>query len=331
MLDQGDLGIGGKHASDPAVLGAFAYSCERVSIGRAYIRARLLHPWNGHRKRGPKAKLPHSFRNFGSVTIPTYLSGYRSMEVLSQDPKIDHDVIAYHFGWGVTALVMLALASLAALYSLWRCRRAERLSENAVHLVLGLAVVTVGLMVVADEFGWRIAHHELLLEPATQKTPQLWSHVHIILNHFPTVGFVFAFGVFVAALALNNAVMKQGGLLLFVMCAILIVPTFVTGNASMLALTEPEVAGISKAVINAHRDLALLTLVGLAFTGVTAWIELWRYRNLGRFSKGTLYLVLVFAIISVGIMAETGHRGGQINHPEIRVATEVLPTEPNAG
>ena len=253
------------------------------------------------------------------------------MEVLSQDPKIDHDVIAYHFGWGVTALVMLALASLAALYSLWRCRRAERLSENAVHLVLGLAVVTVGLMVVADEFGWRIAHHELLLEPATQKTPQLWSHVHIILNHFPTVGFVFAFGVFVAALALNNAVMKQGGLLLFVMCAILIVPTFVTGNASMLALTEPEVAGISKAVINAHRDLALLTLVGLAFTGVTAWIELWRYRNLGRFSKGTLYLVLVFAIISVGIMAETGHRGGQINHPEIRVATEVLPTEPNAG
>ena len=30
--------------------------------------------------------------------------------------------------------------------------------------------------------------------------------------------------------------------------------------------------------------------------------------------------MLTFAIITFGIMAETGHRGGQINHPEIRVA-----------
>ena len=44
-----------------------------------------------------------------------------------------------------------------------------------------------------------------------------------------------------------------------------------------------------------------------------------------------LYLVLVFAIITLGVMAETGHRGGQINHPEIRVATDVFPTDPKAG
>jgi hypothetical protein len=30
-------------------------------------------------------------------------------------------------------------------------------------------------------------------------------------------------------------------------------------------------------------------------------------------------------------MAETGHRGGQINHPEIRLATDMLPTDPKAG
>jgi hypothetical protein len=39
----------------------------------------------------------------------------------------------------------------------------------------------------------------------------------------------------------------------------------------------------------------------------------------------------VFAVVTLAIMAETGHRGGQINHPEIRVATEVLPTDPAAG
>jgi hypothetical protein len=91
------------------------------------------------------------------------------------------------------------------------------------------------------------------------------------------------------------------------------------------------VPGISKALINEHRDMALLTLFGVAFTGVTAWVELFRFRYLGRFSNVSLYLVLVFAIIALGIMAETGHRGGQINHPEIRLATDILPTDPKAG
>ena len=203
------------------------------------------------------------------------------------------------------------------------------LSDNAAHLVLGLGVVTLALMFVVDELGWEINHTEIFLP--TAKTPQLWSHVHIILNHFPTVGFVFALGIYALALLLNNTVMKRTGLALFVICAVLGVPTFVTGNASMWALTDPPVRGISKAVINAHRDWALYTLLGLGFTGVTAWIELWRYRQVGRFSNPFLALVLVFGVITLGIMAETGHRGGQINHPEIRVATDVQPTDPNAG
>jgi hypothetical protein len=84
-------------------------------------------------------------------------------------------------------------------------------------------------------------------------------------------------------------------------------------------------------VINAHRDMALWTLFGLAFTGAAAWIELWRYRHFGSFSKRSLGLILLFAVVTLGIMTETGHRGGQINHPEIRMATDVLPTDPSAG
>jgi len=83
-------------------------------------------------------------------------------------------------------------------------------------------------------------------------------------------------------------------------------------------------------VITAHRDMALWTLVGLAFTGAAAWIELWRSRSTGNFSKLSLNLVLVFAVITLGVMTETGHRGGLINHPEIRLASDVLPTDANA-
>jgi uncharacterized membrane protein len=223
------------------------------------------------------------------------------------------------------------LTGLVAWIGLLRSWRAERLSNNMLHLVLGLALVTLSLMVVAGQLGWSISHHELRIDPATQKTSQLWSHAHIILNHFPTVGSVIALGYFVLALLLNNLVMKRTALVLFVICAILVVPTYVTGNASMWAMSEAHVPGISKAVINAHRDMALWALFGMAFTGVTAWIELWRFRYTGRLSNGTLYLVLAFAVISLGIMAEAGHRGGQINHPEIVLPTDVLPTDPKAG
>jgi uncharacterized membrane protein len=264
----------------------------------------------------------------GLVGIPTYLSGVDSMAELAGNPKFTDDTVANHLGWGIAALGALGLTSLAAWIVLLRFGR-KPLSDNAVHLVLGLSLVTLGLMVVVGELGWEINHTEIFLP--TAKTPQLWSHVHIILNHFPTVGFVFAIGLYALALLMNNTVMKRTSLVLFVICAVLGVPTFVTGNASMWALTDPPVRGIAKAVINAHRDWALYTLLGLAFTGVTSWIELWRYRQVGRFSNPFLALVMVFGLITLGIMAETGHRGGQINHPEIRAATDVLPTDPNAG
>jgi uncharacterized membrane protein len=276
------------------------------------------------------------FGILGILAIPTYISGDHSMDALSQNPKISQNLMSSHFGWSVAALVVLVMASVVAWIELFRSWRVGRLSNNAAHLVLGLAIVTLAFMVFGGESGWQISHNELRLDAAAQRadmaTPQWWSHIHMILNHFPTVGFVFALGFFILALILNNDVLKRSSLVLFVICALLIVPTYVTGAASMWALTAPvTLPGISKAVINAHRDMALWTLFGLAFTGGAAWIELWRYRHLGRFSNRSLYIVLAFAIITLGIMAETGHRGGQINHPEIRVATDILPTDPKAG
>jgi uncharacterized membrane protein len=263
------------------------------------------------------------------LAVPTYVSGTGSWETLSQNPKFPEDLMDYHYGWGVTALAVLLVTGIAAFVELVRFSRFGKFSNDALHLVLGLAIVSLGLMAVVGEMGWEINHHELQL--ATQKTPQAWSHVHTILNHFPTVGFVFALGFYIAGLVTNNVAMTRTSLVLFVICAILIVPTYVTGNASMWALTDPPVQGISKAAINAHRDAALLTLVAIAFTGVTAWIELFRYRYLGRFSRTALYVVLGFAVVTLLVMAETGHRGGQINHPEIRLATDVLPSDPKAG
>jgi uncharacterized membrane protein len=271
------------------------------------------------------------FAGLGLLAIPTYLSGDFTMAALSNDARISADLMASHFLWGMVGLAAVAITGGAAIVALWRSRGLGRLSPPALHLIVALALLTLALMVVAGELGWQVNHHELRLNATAQQTPQAWPHAHMILNHLPTVGFVFALGFYITGLVSSDVVTQRASLVVFVLCALLGVPTYVTGAASMWALTDPGVVGISKPVIDAHRDMALVTVFGLAFTGVTAWIELWRFRHLGRFSRPVLYLILGFAIITFAVMAETGHRGGQINHPEILIATDASTADPKAG
>ena len=51
-------------------------------------------------------------------------------------------------------------------WTLLRCRSAEHLSDKALQVVLGLAIVTLALMIVVGELGWEISHHELRVDRA---------------------------------------------------------------------------------------------------------------------------------------------------------------------
>jgi uncharacterized membrane protein len=267
------------------------------------------------------------------LSIPIYLSGNGAMAALAKAPRLTKEMMNTHYGWGMAALLVLVMTGMVALVELWRSYRARRASGDPFHLVSGLAIIALGLTAVVSELGLEIGHRELqstTVIPDVSTSP-IWPHVHLFLNHVPTAGFVFALVFYVLALVTNNDPMKRGSLILFVICSIAGVPTYVTGTAAMWALTQPPIPEISKALINAHRDMALWTLLGLGFTGGAAWIELWRSRHYGRFSTLSLALVLLFAVGTLAIMTETGHRGGQINHPEIRLAGEVLPTDADTG
>ena len=267
------------------------------------------------------------------LSIPIYLSGDGATAQLSGNARYAKGTIATHYLWGAGALLVLAATGLSALVDLWRTRGAGRAFSHKGYVTLGLAILALALTAAAAELGFPIDHRELASTVVIPdvSTPPIWPQVHIILNHLPTAGFVFALFFFLVGVLTNNDLMKQGSLILFVICAIAGVPTYVTGTASMWALTQPPLPDISKAAINAHRDMALWTLVGLALTGTASWFELWRYRACGRFSRLPLALVLLLALATLAVMTETGHRGGLINHPEIRTATDVLPTDPNVG
>ena len=186
------------------------------------------------------------FGILGLLAIPTYYSGDGSQEALAADPRgqSGHGSPRTTAG-ALPSLGMLAATGLAAFIDLRTVSRQAPLRQRGAsgarpcpHHARPDGVV--------GELGWEINHHELFIDPAEAEDPELWSHVHIILNHFPTVGFVFALGFYITALVLNNEVMKRGGLALFVICAIVIVPTFVTGNASMRAVTDRRSRGFQR-------------------------------------------------------------------------------------
>jgi uncharacterized membrane protein len=268
------------------------------------------------------------FAGLALLGVPTMFSGIWSEGAMTR-PGIPEDAGAAHLLWAYFALAFLWVTGALALWVLWRTMKSGTgPSKNMQHLVLGFSLFTLLNMMIVGDMGWKISHQELKIPFVYGNTSQVWSHIHIILNHFPTVGFVMGLFFFIWGLVIKNAVMERSALVVFVACAVLGASTYVTGASAMWALTSPPIPAplgpISQARINAHRDFALLTLFGLAFTGVTAWMELFRYRYQKRFSQFTLYVILVLAVITLLVMAETGHRGGLINHPEIRSAGDTM-------
>jgi len=155
------------------------------------------------------------------------------------------------------------------------------------------------------------------------------AHVHLLLNHFPTIGMMVGLGVFIAAIIAKSDDLKRASLIVFFGIALLSIPTFASGTAAELALSKsPEV---STPMIQAHETAALVALAFMELTGALAWLALWQYRRLSRLPQGTVTAVLLTGLVTFGLMARAADIGGEIRHPEIRsgpASTESETTNP---
>ena len=155
------------------------------------------------------------------------------------------------------------------------------------------------------------------------------AHVHLLLNHFPTVGMIVGLGVYLAAIIAKSDDLKRASLIVFFGIALLSIPTFASGTAAELALSKsPEV---STPMIQAHETAALVALAFMELTGALAWLALWQYRRLSRLPQGTVTAVLLAGLVTFGLMARAADIGGEIRHPEIRsgpASTDSATTSP---
>jgi hypothetical protein len=154
------------------------------------------------------------------------------------------------------------------------------------------------------------------------------THLHLLLNHFPTVGTIVAIGLFLVSLIAKNDDLKRTSLGVFFVIALISLPTYVSGNAAQAAIKGKE--GVSEVLMARHQDAALLAFVFMQITGLVAWFGLWQYRRWLRLASWNLVAVLVLSAVTFGLMAWAANIGGEIRHPEIRAAEEVTDGTPNS-
>jgi hypothetical protein len=145
-----------------------------------------------------------------------------------------------------------------------------------------------------------------------------FAHIHLLLNHFPTIGFCIGIIVFIVAIARKSDDLLEAGLVIFFLTAALSIATYVSGNDAQAALTDTP--GVSDALVKAHESAALVAFAFMQATGFFSWIGLWMLRRISRVASWNLAVITIFAIVTFGLMARAANIGGEIRHAEIQDA-----------
>ena len=153
------------------------------------------------------------------------------------------------------------------------------------------------------------------------------AHLHLLLNHVPTVGAVVALGLLIVAFIRRDEPLKLVGLEVLFAIAVLTLPVYMTGVAAFQKLRNQP--GISDTTIHLHQDVALFGFIWMEFAGFIGWVALWQARRRGRAAAGMVAAATALTIVALVVMSRAANLGGDIRHPEIggAVATAIDPTE----
>ena len=147
------------------------------------------------------------------------------------------------------------------------------------------------------------------------------THIHLLLNHFPTIGFIIGLALFVGGLIARSDHIKVASLVILAGIALLTIPAYVSGNAAQENLVNSN-ADVSAVLMDMHEGAALLSLLLMQITGAFAWLGLWQYRHGLHLRRWTVAVVLVFGVLTFGAVSRAASLGGEIRHTEIRVTQE---------
>lgn len=141
------------------------------------------------------------------------------------------------------------------------------------------------------------------------------AQIHLALNHAPLFLSIIGAGLLVTGMLRKNETLKPIALFLFVAAALFTAPVFLTGEGTEEMVEH--LPGVNEGYIEQHEDMAKISMVIIAVTGLIALVAL-LFRKRGGLAKMLYGISLVLSLASFGTMAWTAHLGGLIRHTELQ-------------
>ena len=150
--------------------------------------------------------------------------------------------------------------------------------------------------------------------------------VHLMVNHFPIVGFILLTPILALVAWRGDARLRQLALIATVVVSLFVLPAFWTGEPAEEGVEH--IPGVSEKDIHEHEEAAETALTLSLVTGALALVGLLASKKKPSYLPLAVKVSLLSAAVTSVFMANVGHEGGKIRHPEITGAT---PSQERAG
>ena len=141
------------------------------------------------------------------------------------------------------------------------------------------------------------------------------AHLHLLVNHAPIFGALFAFVLLVASFFAAPDVLRRTAFVVLIATAIAGVVANKSGDAAEDAIRG--MPGVKREVIHAHEEMGDKAYLLAGVLGVLALAGLVRWRRRPIPAGATIAATLATAFVG-GAMLYTGLLGGRIRHTEVR-------------
>lgn len=151
------------------------------------------------------------------------------------------------------------------------------------------------------------------------------AHVHLMLNHVPLLGIVFALLLLAWGRWRSSDEVLRAALALMTLAGAVGILVFFSGeNAEEIV---EELAGVSHDDIEAHEEAAELAMYAGIALGLLSAIGLWLYRK-APVNRSYVWVVLTAGLVVFGFFGYAALQGGKIQHEEVDRATSAVRPAP---
>ena len=143
--------------------------------------------------------------------------------------------------------------------------------------------------------------------------------VHLMVNHFPIVGFILLTPILALVAWRGDAKLRQLTLVATVVVSLFALPAYWSGEPAEEGVEH--IPGVSEKDIHEHEEAAETALTLSLVTGALALVGLLASTKKPAYLPLAVKVSFFGAAVTSVLMANVGHEGGKIRHPEITGAT----------